>query len=715
MTGIGCHTMANFVAPEKALLPTQMGAEGANWMGIAPFSDTRHMFQNMGDGTYYHSGLLAIRAAVASGVNITYKILYNDAVAMTGGQPVDGPLSVAEIVQQVIHEGVKRVVVLSDNPDFHRRDRSMPSDVTIADRDELDAIQRDLRETPGCTVLIYEQTCAAEKRRRRKRGAFPNPPKRMFIAEDVCEGCGDCSVQSTCVSIVPNETAFGRKRAIDQSSCNKDYSCADGFCPSFITVRDAEPRKPKGANIDDGIFSSLPDADVASGDCNIMVAGIGGTGVITVGALIGMAAHIDGRAASLFDMTGLAQKNGAVYSHIRIADSPDEIYTQRLGRGEADLLLAFDLVAALSPESASTLSGGRTRAIVNEAVMPTVSFQFDRDAVPEPEVLLARIGNMIGSECIESANTTELALRLMGDTIAANLMMVGVAAQKGQLPVTTSALEQAIRLNGVAVKLNLTAFRVGRLFASDPERVRALLPAKTEKTKALQTLEEVVAHRSAHLSAYQNDALAARYRERIADVLAHEQKVTPGSTALSLVVAHHFARLLAVKDEYEVARLLLDPRLHQKIATDFEDGARLSFNMAPPFLPGRAANGRPKKREFPAWIGRPVLKLLKSMKGLRATPFDIFGWTHERKAERALLHDYEALVGRTLEQLTADNLAAAIQLLDEIASVRGFGPVKEEAMRLYAEKVAQAEERFSGKSRQKDGRHELIMTANVRG
>jgi indolepyruvate ferredoxin oxidoreductase len=687
LTGIGCHTMANFVAPDKALLPTQMGGEGANWLGLAGFTDTPHIFQNMGDGTYYHSGLLAIRAAVASGANVTYKILYNDAVAMTGGQPVDGPLSVAAVAQQVHHEGVRRIVVLSDNPDFHRRSRSLPPEVTIGHRDQLDRIQRELRETPGCTVLIYEQTCAAEKRRRRKKGKFPDPAKRMFIAEDVCEGCGDCSVQSTCVSIVPKDTAFGRKRAIDQSSCNKDYSCGDGFCPSFITVRGAEPRRPKGASVDESLLATLPEPTVVAGSCNIMVAGIGGTGVITIGALLGMAAHIDGRATSLFDMTGLAQKNGAVFSHVRIADAPSDLHTQRLGRAEADVLLAFDLVAALSQESASTLSEKRTRAIANAAVTPTVAFQFDRDALPQPDALLEQLATRIGHERVTAVDATALALGLTGDAIATNLMVVGMAAQMGALPVNPRSLEEAIILNGVAVKLNLTAFRLGRLFIANPDRVHELMRTMTPAPALPKTLAELVAHRSAHLALYQNQALAQRYRERVAAVHAAEQRAVPGSDALALVFARNYARLLAVKDEYEIARLLSEPALHARIAQTFASGARLSFNMAPAFLPGRAANGRPRKREFPSWIALPVLRLLASFRTLRGTRLDPFGWSAERRSERALRRDYEALVERTLGSLTAESLPGALLLLDEVAAIRGFGPVKEAAMRIYVARI----------------------------
>lgn len=687
MTGIGCHTMANFVRPDEAMLPTQMGGEGGNWIGLSSFTDTGHIFQNMGDGTYYHSGLLAIRAAVASGANITYKILYNDAVAMTGGQPVDGPLSVAEIAQQVRHEGVATVVVLSDNPDHHRGNRGFPTNVRIEHRDMLDTVQRSLRETPGCSVLIYEQTCAAEKRRRRKRGTFPDPAKRMVISQEVCEGCGDCSQQSTCVSIVPQPTAMGLKRAIDQSSCNKDFSCNLGFCPSFITVTGAEPRKPAGATIDASLFAALPVPPVASGDRNLMVAGIGGTGVITVGALIGMAAHLEGRAASLFDMTGLAQKNGAVFSHIRIADAPERLHTQRLGRGEADVLLAFDMVAALSAEALATLAPGRTRAIANRQVSATVGFQFDRDLRPEPELLLRRLEKAIGAEAVLATDASGLALALTGDTIAANLMVVGMAAQHGLLPVGIAALEEAIRLNGVAVKLNLTALSLGRLLIADPDAVTRLIAAPPA-TPLPETLAEVTAHRVAHLTTYQDAALAQRYRTLVDRVAVAETRVAPGSERLALTVAHQLARVLAPKDEYEVARLLTDPALHACLRADFADGAKFSFNMASPMLPGRDPSGRPRKHAFPAWAALPLLKLLRSGRGLRGTPFDPFGYTRERRAERALARDYAALVEATLATLDARTLDDAVTTLSLVGEVRGFGPVKEAAMARYAEALA---------------------------
>ncbi|MDB5577555.1 MAG: indolepyruvate ferredoxin oxidoreductase [Bradyrhizobium sp.] len=684
MTGIGCHTMVNFVRPAEALLPTQMGGEGGNWIGLAPFTGTRHIFQNMGDGTYYHSGLLAIRAAVASGVNITYKILYNDAVAMTGGQPVDGPISVAEIAQQLRHEGVVTIVIVSDNPEDHCGNPDLPAGVGVEHRDKLDMVQQRLRETPGCTVLIYEQTCAAEKRRRRKRGLYPDPPKRLFIAEGVCEGCGDCSVQSTCVSLGPIETSFGTKRRIDQSSCNKDFSCLNGFCPSFVTVHGAEPRKPVAPQLDGNLFEGLPAAPLAPlGDrsFNLMIAGIGGTGVITVAAILGMAAHIEGRCASQFDMTGLAQKNGAVFSHVRIARDGNRLHAQKLGQGESDVLIAFDLVAALADEASQTLAQGRTRALVNSDTAPTVAFQFDRDAMVDTGLLLARLNHRLGGGAVQQVDATALATALLGDTIAANMFMVGVAVQGGLLPLGVEAIEQAITLNGTAVRMNLTAFRLGRLHVAHPAKVSALLPERT--APPADTLETLVARYQVRLTAYQNAGYAARYTALVERARQAEAAVSDGADALTRTVARHHGRLLAYKDEYEVARLLTSPELKASLTRAFNDGGHIAFNLAPPFLPGRSADGRPLKREFSARWMLPLLSVLARGKLLRGTVFDPFGRSAERRMERALIADYEALVDLVLAGLTAENLDAAIGLLDLVDMVRGFGPVKANAIATY--------------------------------
>jgi indolepyruvate ferredoxin oxidoreductase len=678
MTGIGCHAMVALARPAEALLPTHMGAEGLNWTGIAPFTGTKHIFQNMGDGTYYHSGLLAIRAAVASGVNITYKILYNDAVAMTGGQPVDGPISVAEIAHQVRHEGVRDVVVLSDNPEAHRENADMPDGVRIAHRDELDAIQRELRDVPGCSVLIYEQTCAAEKRRRRKRGQFPDPPKRLHIAAAVCEGCGDCSAQSTCMSLAPRPTELGMKRRIDQSSCNKDYSCNLGFCPSFITVDDPAPRKPSSGTDTPTRPPAAAPARLDGGSYNILVAGIGGTGVVTVAAILGMAAHIDGNAASLFDMTGLAQKNGAVFSHVRIARDPVELCAQRLSRGEADLLLAFDLVAALEPEAAGTLASDRTEAIVNDAVPPTVAFQFNAAALPTGGTLRARLEEL--SRRVGAADATRIATDILGDPVGANLFMVGMAAQRGLLPISIEAIEQAIRLNGKAVDFNLKALGLGRTYVEDP---RAVEPDEADKDPiGADPLERIMEIRARHLTDYQCERLAVRYRALVERVRMSERAVSEGD-ALARTVAVNYAKLLAYKDEYEVARLLTDPSLLKELREEFGPGARFSYSLAPPVLNGELVNGRPRKRSFSLRRFRPVLRVLARLRHLRGTAFDPFGRSADRRMERDLIADYEALVATVLDELTFDRIDEAVAVLNHVEIVRGFGPVKNAAVEEY--------------------------------
>lgn len=696
MTGIGCHTMVNFVRPEEALLPAQMGGEGGNWIGLAPFTSTPHMFQNMGDGTYYHSGLLAIRAAVASGVNITYKILYNDAVAMTGGQPIDGPISVAEIAQQVRHEGVKSIVLVSDNPQAYREDRDLPKDVRIEHRDNLDAVQREMREIAGCSVLIYEQTCAAEKRRRRKRKQYPDPAKRLFISKAVCEGCGDCSVQSTCVSLTPVETDMGVKRAIDQSSCNKDFSCLNGFCPSFVTVLGAEPRKPEAARLDQRLFDALPAprrADIGRGSFNVMITGIGGTGVITVAAILGMAAHLEGLASSIFDMTGLAQKNGAVFSHVRIAANPGAIHAQKIGRGETDVLLAFDLVGALRDDTARTLADGRTTAIVNSDVTPTLAFQFDRNATIDNRLLMKRLQRYVDSASILTLDATAVATALLGDSIATNFFLVGFALQKGVLPLGVEALEKAVVLNGTAVQFNLKALQLGRLFAVEPETILSMLPKAP--TPSPQDFESIVARQVRHLASYQNEAYARRFEEAVRVVQRAEQAIIPGSEALAVVAARNYGKLLAYKDEYEVARLLSDPELKRDIAAAFNDGARLQFNLAPPILPAKGINGRPGKRTFDARLMTPLFGLLKRLKFLRGTKLDIFGATAERRMERRLVTEYEALLQYATARLTVDNHAECVKLLSLADEIRGYGPVKLAAVAAYDVALAAAREELA--------------------
>ena len=692
--GIGCHAMAMYSGP--AMLPnTHMGGEGGHWFSLGHFSDTPHIFQNMGDGTYYHSGLLAVRGAVAAKVNITFRILFNDAVAMTGGQPVDGPLTPGDITRQVLAEGVVRCVVVSDKPENYDAQSGLGTGVTVHHRDDYDAVQRELRDVKGVTVIVYEQTCAAEKRRRRKRGKFPNPAKRMFINSDVCEGCGDCSVQSNCVSVWPKETELGRKREIDQSNCNKDYSCVKGFCPSFITVLDAEPRKPKKSTLVAELIQDLPaPSQVAlDGSFNIMVSGIGGTGVVTVGALLAMAAHLEGKACSVFDMTGLSQKNGAVYSHVRIAGHSRELGAQKLGMGEADLALAFDAVAGLSKEPAVTLDPKRTRVVVNMRVTPTPAFQRNPDLNIDRERI---VGHLRQLSCeLHGVDASGLGLALMGDSIASNLFMLGYAVQLGLFPVSPEAIERAVEINGVSIQFNKEAFGLGRLQAIDPTRIEAAVAQQVPQPldfQPLTALTDIIEHRMGLLTRYQNAAWAQRYRRLVDQVSKAEQALLPGTDSLAVAVARNFAKLMAYKDEYEVARLHSDPEFKARLREAFEDGANYRYNMAPPLFSKRdPVTGHLRKREFGQWVGK-AFAVLARFKSLRGTPLDLFGYTEERRMERELIAHYEQQMLALIEHLMPANHSVAVQIASLPTQMRGFGHIKEEnvkrAKALEAELIA---------------------------
>jgi indolepyruvate ferredoxin oxidoreductase len=679
--GIGCHAMAMY-SDENMLPNTQMGGEGGHWFSLAKFSNMQHIFQNMGDGTYYHSGLLAVRGAVAANVNITFKILFNDAVAMTGGQPVDGPLSVGAITRQVLAEGAVRCVVVSDNPDNYGPTSGLADGVSVHHRDDYDAVQREIATVKGVTVIVYEQTCAAEKRRRRKRGKFADPAKRMFINAAVCEGCGDCSVKSNCVSVWPKETELGRKRQIDQSSCNKDYSCVKGFCPSFVTVLGAEPRKPEAAALsmaNIGALAAPAIAPLSNGSYNIIVSGIGGTGVVTVGALLAMAAHLEGKACSTFDMTGLSQKNGAVYSHVRIGAINGDLGAQKLGVGDANLALAFDAVAGLSKEAVVTLAEGKTAVVVNARVTPTPAFQRNPDLKVDQLLLVNSLRTLVGRELLHEVDATGLGLALLGDTIAANLFMLGYASQLGLLPVTPEAIAQAIRINAVSVPFNQSAFALGRLTVIDRARIDASLADNQPEPefKPLDKLDEIVAHRSALLTAYQDAAYAARFRVLVQEAAAAEACMVPGEDKLAVAVARNFAKLMAYKDEYEVGRLYSSPEFKRNLASAFAGKPTLRYNLAPPLFARRdPQTGHLVKREFGAWVGH-VFTVLARLKGLRGTAFDLFGYTEERRMERKLIDDYEIQVRMLCRELTPANHAAAVELASLPEQIRGFGHVKE--------------------------------------
>ncbi len=685
--GIGCHTLAMFMNRSTATF-TQMGGEGTPWIGQAPFTNEKHIFANLGDGTYYHSGLLAIRASVAAKTNITYKILYNDAVAMTGGQPVEGQPTVDQIAHQVYGEGVAKIIVVTDQPEKYPVGMPWPEGVTVRHRDELDAVQRELREIPGCTVLIYDQTCAAEKRRRRKRGTFPDPAKRLFINDRVCEGCGDCGVVSNCVSVEPLETEFGRKRMINQSSCNKDYSCVKGFCPAFVTVRGGSVRKaPKGVGSGraEQAFSHLPDPETPAIDkpFNILITGIGGTGVVTVGALLGMAAHIEDKGCTVLDMTGLAQKNGAVLSHVRIAPRPEDIHTARIPAGRASLVLGCDMVVAGSFEALAKMENGGTRALINSHLAPTAAFTQNPDLQFHEDDIVRSIRKAAGDNLTEFVDASRLATALMGDAIATNMFMLGYAYQRGVLPVSLEALHRAIELNGVAVDANKTALAWGRLAAHDLGMVEEIAESvihHSPEERLSETLDEAVDRRTADLVVYQNTAYADRYRDLVKAAEKAEREKAPGRSGLADAVARYYYKLLAYKDEYEVARLYSDPEFLDKLRAQFDGDFKLEFNLAPPLVsPRDPETGVLRKRAYGPWM-MPVFRILAGLKGLRGGPLDIFGYTAERKTERRLIHDYEATVRELITGLDNGNHGLAVQIASIPEHIRGFGHVKEKQL-----------------------------------
>ncbi|RIK95074.1 MAG: indolepyruvate ferredoxin oxidoreductase family protein [Proteobacteria bacterium] len=676
LAGIGCHIMATWM-DRNTMTFTQMGGEGTPWCGQAPFTEERHVFANLGDGTYYHSGLLAIRQSVAAGVNITYKILFNDAIAMTGGQEFDGPLSVPLIARQVAAEGVKRIVVVTDEP--AKYDHSgLPSGITVHHRDDLDTLQRQLREEHGVTILIYDQTCAAEKRRRRKRGSYPDPNKRVFINELVCEGCGDCSVQSNCVSVEPLETEFGRKRIINQSTCNKDYSCLKGFCPSFVTVYGGELKKTEVTGFDD-LLRNLPAPALPSLDepFNIFITGIGGTGVVTIGALIGMAAHLEGKAVSVLDMAGLAQKGGAVFSYVRLGAPGSDLHAPKISTGDADALIACDAVVAASPAGVDIISKERTAAVINAHRAPVADFVLHKDIDFRDTAVRDILIQRCRADSCAFIDATLIATALFGDSIATNMFMLGHAYQRGLAPVSADAIERAIELNGVAIEMNIRAFRSGRLAAHDEAAIAKLaasaLPAAAPPA---HTLDEIIARRAQYLTAYQNRAYAERYQERVERVRAAEARAVPDSSELTEAVARGYFKLLAYKDEYEVARLYAKSGFIDRIKAQFAGDVRLEFNLAPPLLSRPdPASGRPKKRRFGSWM-LVAFKTLSKFKGLRGTPCDPFGYAADRKLERALIADYEADVEMIIAALDRQTHGQAVELARLAEDIRGFGPVK---------------------------------------
>jgi indolepyruvate ferredoxin oxidoreductase len=690
--GIGCHFMALWM-DRSTVGFTAMGGEGAQWIGQAPFSSREHFFQNLGDGTYNHSGVLALRAALAAGVNMTYKVLYNDAVAMTGGQPHEGDLTVDMIARQVRAEGVERIAVVTDEPGKYDGKFEFPPRTSFHHRDDLDLVQRQLRGVKGVSVLLYDQTCAAEKRRRRKRGTFPDPDKRVIINELVCEGCGDCGVQSNCVSIQPVETEFGRKRKIDQSSCNKDFSCVNGFCPSFVTVHGAKIRKAEGIAGKAEPLEGVPEPrpfPLDNGWASI-IDGVGGTGVVTIGAILGMAAHLEGKGCGMIDMAGLAQKGGAVFSHVRIARTPEEIHAIRVSAGKADLILGCDLVVSGAKKVLAAVREGQTIFIANTAEIMPGDFARSADFSLPAERLKKAIRAAAGEEKAHFFDATRAATALFGNSVAANMVMLGFAYQHGGLPLSSEAVEKAIELNGEAVAMNISAFRWGRRAAHEPEFVRNLVDqsGKPSGSGLAQTLDEVIARRVEFLTAYQDAAYAERYRSRVDAVRTVETKAIPGSTAVTEAVARNLFKLMAIKDEYEVARLYTDGSFQKQLAAQFQDYDRLEFHLAPPILGRRGSDGKPRKSNFGPWM-MTGFRALAAMKGLRGSSFDPFGYSAERRMERRLLAMYEGDLDLIVRSLVLGKAEAAAALASIPALIRGYGHVKEES----AKKAAGERERL---------------------
>ncbi|PLS20762.1 indolepyruvate ferredoxin oxidoreductase family protein [Neptunicoccus cionae] len=660
--GIGCHYMAKWMDRDTMGF-THMGAEGANWIGESLFSTRDHVFQNLGDGTYNHSGVQAIRAALAANTNITYKILFNDAVAMTGGQHNEGELSAARICAEIQSMGLKNIFLVYDEKeeiDFSE----FPSGIEKFERADLPLVQEKCTKIKGVSAIVYVQTCAAEKRRRRKRGLFPDPDQRVFINPAVCEGCGDCGVQSNCVSVVPLETELGRKRAIDQSSCNKDFSCVNGFCPSFVTVKGGTPKKQAASGMELPALTD-PVLPTINGTHNLVITGVGGTGVVTVGAVLAMAAHVEGKGAGMMEMAGLAQKGGAVHIHCRLAEKPSDISAVRVAIGEAHGVIGGDLVVTAGAKTLGLMGRGRTKVVCNSHEIVTGDFTRNAEfSLPSDRLQLSLTGRL-GEEAVSFFDATELARVHLGDSIYANMLMVGAAWQNGLIPLSEDSIMKAIELNGAGVEGNKRAFAVGRWAVSHPaEAAKSLVSIVVELPKSF---DERISYRADLLKAYQNAALAQKYRDFVATV---------DNADLREAVAKSYYKLLAYKDEYEVARLHAD-HVESMVAESFDNVKSLEFHLAPPILPGKTADGRPKKRKFGAWI-LPVFNLLKKGKVLRGTPFDPFGYSAERKMERALIAEYE----RDMKEVLPLDAPATRDLIKALAElpmqIRGFGPVKQQ-------------------------------------
>jgi indolepyruvate ferredoxin oxidoreductase len=700
LAGIGCHYMVLWMDRNTSTF-THMGGEGVTWIGQAPFTREKHVFANLGDGTYFHSGLLAIRAAVAANVNITYKILYNDAVAMTGGQKVDGPLDPAMISRQLAAEGVHPIVVVTDEPNKYPQNTEWAAGTTIRHRNAMEDVQRELRDTQGVSAIIYDQTCASEKRRRRKRSEYPDPAKRVVINEAVCEGCGDCSVQSNCLSVEPLETEFGRKRQINQSSCNKDYSCVNGFCPSFVTVEGGKLKQPDRAQFALPLQENaqrmnlpVPILPATEQPYGILVTGIGGTGVVTIGQILAMAAYIEGKGCSVLDMSGLAQKGGPVMSHVRLADHQDNLYSTRISTGAANLVIGCDLIVTGSRDALSRMGEGLTHTAVNTTKAPTAAFVKNPDWQFPDQAAEQDIRTACGTDAVDFIDAGHLATSLMGDAIATNMFMLGYAWQKAWVPLSDAAIMKAVELNAVAVEFNKQAFLWGRMAAHDLPSLQQRVGSSDAAAQIIEfkrkpSLDEVIATRVQFLTDYQNAAYAKQYAEYVAQIRDREAGVVESSKPLRLTeaVASNLFKLMAYKDEYEVARLYASEAFSSKIAHMFEGDYRIKFHLAPPLLAKRDSKGHLIKQEFGSWMMK-TFSLLAKLKFLRGTALDIFGYTAERKVERDLIRQYRETIAALLPSITTDKLPTAVKIARIPEDIRGFGHIKEQHLKAAKEKEA---------------------------
>ena len=696
LAGIGCHTMAVYMDRQTAAY-THMGGEGGTWIGQAPFTTAKHVFQNIGDGTYYHSGLMAIRAAVSSGVNITYKILFNDAVALTGGQPMDGDLYPWTISKQIAAEGVGRIAVISDEPEKYSDNLDWAPQVEIFHRRNLERIQIEMREISGVTAIIYDQTCAAEKRRRRKRGMYPDPARRAFINDTVCEGCGDCNVSSNCVAVRPLDTSLGRKRVIDQSSCNKDFSCIEGFCPSFVVIEGGSLRKSETSLVSGGNSASdlpLPKLPKIGDTYNILLTGIGGTGVITVGANLGMAAHLEGKGCAVLDQTGLSQKNGAVMSHVAITNNPDKVLGTRIGTSMSDVVIGFDMVVAAGKDAINTMSATRTKAVINDHLVPLAAFAEKPDMPLEAGSYKDVIITALGSGSVNFFDATTQVTKLLGDSIAANTFQLGYAFQKGFIPLKVESLEEAIRLNNVSVEINLRAFFWGRVAAADPKKLDTILGVSDEATVIKFDIDKFIRNRVVDLTKYQNKNYARSYLETIKKIekILEERKFERKD--LLEPVARSLFKLMAYKDEYEVARAYTDASYQRKLDAQFDGDYKIKFYFSPPLISKKdPVTGRALKKEFGPSI-MWLLRLLAPLKILRGSVLDPFGYLPERKKERQLIENYHSLLDEIIKNLNSENYNLAVDLVALPMQIRGFGHVKDQAIKKFEQEEQNILEKF---------------------